>query len=141
MEDYKKPFTLKDKLKKSVGMKVRQKYEQIPLLSEEEIREKYKQKKAEKAKKRKQIVKNLQKKMNNNSNPLFGGYMQPSQPQSPQQSKRPKKRMNPLFGGTYQMPSSDLFFGPKPMPQVYNHATSEDVEKRLIEINAMLKSI
>ena len=27
------------------------------------------------------------------------------------------------------------------MPQVYNHATSEDVEKRLIEINAMLKSI
>ena len=36
MEDYKKPFTLKDKLKKSVGMKVRQKYEQIPLLSEEE---------------------------------------------------------------------------------------------------------
>ena len=43
MEDYKKPFTLKDKLKKSVGMKVRQKYEQIPLLSEEEIREKYKE--------------------------------------------------------------------------------------------------
>ena len=27
------------------------------------------------------------------------------------------------------------------MPKVYNHATSEDVEKRLIEINAMLKSI
>ena len=27
------------------------------------------------------------------------------------------------------------------MPAVYNHATSEDVEKRLIEINAMLKSI
>ena len=43
MEDYKKPFTLKDKLKKSVRMKVRQKYEQIPLLSEEEIREKYKE--------------------------------------------------------------------------------------------------
>jgi hypothetical protein len=43
MEDYKKPFTLKDKIKKSVGMKVRQKYGQIPLLSEEEIREKYKE--------------------------------------------------------------------------------------------------
>ena len=43
MEDYKKPFTFKDKIKKSVGMKVRQKYEQIPLLSEEEIREKYKE--------------------------------------------------------------------------------------------------
>ena len=27
------------------------------------------------------------------------------------------------------------------MPKVYNHTTSEDVEKRLIEINAMLKSI
>ena len=38
MEDYKKPFTFKDKIKKSVGMKVRQKYEQIPLLSEEEAR-------------------------------------------------------------------------------------------------------
>ena len=77
----------------------------------------YKQKKAEKARKRKQIVKNLQKRMNNNSNPLFGNYIQPSQPQSPQQSKRPKKQMNPLFGGTYQMPSSDFFFGPKPKPQ------------------------
>ena len=43
MEDYKKPFTLKNKIKKSVGMKVRQTYEQIPLLSEEEIREKYKE--------------------------------------------------------------------------------------------------
>ena len=43
MEDYKKPFTLTDKIKKSVGMKVRQKYGQIPLLSEEEIREKYKE--------------------------------------------------------------------------------------------------
>ena len=75
----------------------------------------YRQKKAEKARKRKQFVKNLQKRMNNNSNPLFGGYMQPSQP--PQQSKRPRKQMNPLFGGTYQMPSSDFFFGPKPKPQ------------------------
>ena len=43
MKDYRKPPGLKDKIKKSLGMKVRQKYESIPLLSEEEIREKYKE--------------------------------------------------------------------------------------------------
>ena len=43
MEDYKKPLTLKDKLKKSIGMKVREKYKEIPLLSEDAIREKYKE--------------------------------------------------------------------------------------------------
>ena len=43
MKDYKKPLRLRDKLKKSLGMKVRQKYESIPLLSEEEIRKKYKE--------------------------------------------------------------------------------------------------
>ena len=77
----------------------------------------HKQKKAGKAEKRKQFVKNLKERINKNSNPLFGNYMQPSQLQSLQKSKKPKKQMNPLFGSTSQMPSYELFFGPKPKPQ------------------------
>ena len=44
MKDYKKPLRLRDKLKKSLGMKVRQKYEPIPCFQKKKLERNMKRK-------------------------------------------------------------------------------------------------